>query len=178
MSTRTTSSPHRLRPRRWRPASISRAQHRVGHRGGARCDRAARGRIFPDQARGPAGQRTRAAPHNSGHYSFDACVTSQFEQQLRAVCGLPLGDDAAALAGADAQFARRCLGQRHAGLERPARAAGLAVASLRQERAARLAARWATIACLSETLDQAREIDAQAQKILRRVEARFTLFKA
>ncbi|MEO6847508.1 MAG: 5-(carboxyamino)imidazole ribonucleotide synthase [Chthoniobacterales bacterium] len=31
-------------------------------------------------------------PHNSGHYSFDACVTSQFEQHVRAVCGLPLGD--------------------------------------------------------------------------------------
>jgi len=31
-------------------------------------------------------------PHNSGHYTFDACVTSQFEQQLRAVCGLSLGD--------------------------------------------------------------------------------------
>lgn len=31
-------------------------------------------------------------PHNSGHWSFDGCVTSQFEQQLRAVCGLPLGD--------------------------------------------------------------------------------------
>jgi 5-(carboxyamino)imidazole ribonucleotide synthase len=30
-------------------------------------------------------------PHNSGHLTFDACVTSQFEQQLRAVCGLPLG---------------------------------------------------------------------------------------
>jgi 5-(carboxyamino)imidazole ribonucleotide synthase len=30
--------------------------------------------------------------HNSGHYSLDACATSQFEQQLRAVCGLPLGD--------------------------------------------------------------------------------------
>ena len=30
-------------------------------------------------------------PHNSGHWSFDAAVTSQFEQQLRAVCGLPLG---------------------------------------------------------------------------------------
>lgn len=30
-------------------------------------------------------------PHNSGHYTIDACVTSQFEQQLRAVCGLPLG---------------------------------------------------------------------------------------
>lgn len=30
-------------------------------------------------------------PHNSGHFSFDACMTSQFEQQLRAACGLPLG---------------------------------------------------------------------------------------
>jgi 5-(carboxyamino)imidazole ribonucleotide synthase len=30
-------------------------------------------------------------PHNSGHLTFGACVTSQFEQQLRAVCGLPLG---------------------------------------------------------------------------------------
>jgi 5-(carboxyamino)imidazole ribonucleotide synthase len=31
-------------------------------------------------------------PHNSGHYTIDACVTSQFEQQLRVMCGLPLGD--------------------------------------------------------------------------------------
>jgi 5-(carboxyamino)imidazole ribonucleotide synthase len=31
-------------------------------------------------------------PHNSGHYTIDACLTSQFGQQLRAVCGLPLGD--------------------------------------------------------------------------------------
>lgn len=31
-------------------------------------------------------------PHNSGHYTLDACVTSQFEQHLRAVCNLPLGD--------------------------------------------------------------------------------------
>jgi 5-(carboxyamino)imidazole ribonucleotide synthase len=30
-------------------------------------------------------------PHNSGHLTVDACVTSQFEQQVRAVCGLPLG---------------------------------------------------------------------------------------
>jgi len=30
-------------------------------------------------------------PHNSGHYTMDACETSQFEQQLRAVMGLPLG---------------------------------------------------------------------------------------
>jgi 5-(carboxyamino)imidazole ribonucleotide synthase len=31
-------------------------------------------------------------PHNSGHLTIDASTTSQFEQQLRAVCGLPLGD--------------------------------------------------------------------------------------
>ena len=30
-------------------------------------------------------------PHNSGHLTLEACATSQFEQQLRAVCGLPLG---------------------------------------------------------------------------------------
>jgi 5-(carboxyamino)imidazole ribonucleotide synthase len=31
-------------------------------------------------------------PHNSGHYTFGACATSQFEQHVRAVLGLPLGD--------------------------------------------------------------------------------------
>ena len=30
-------------------------------------------------------------PHNSGHWSLDGCETSQFEQHVRAVCGLPLG---------------------------------------------------------------------------------------
>jgi len=30
-------------------------------------------------------------PHNSGHYTLDACLTDQFEQQVRALCGLPLG---------------------------------------------------------------------------------------
>jgi 5-(carboxyamino)imidazole ribonucleotide synthase len=31
-------------------------------------------------------------PHNSGHYTLDACATDQFEQQVRALAGLPLGD--------------------------------------------------------------------------------------
>jgi 5-(carboxyamino)imidazole ribonucleotide synthase len=31
-------------------------------------------------------------PHNSGHHTLDACPTSQFEQLLRAICGLPLGE--------------------------------------------------------------------------------------
>ena len=30
-------------------------------------------------------------PHNSGHHTLEACLTSQFEQHLRAICGLPLG---------------------------------------------------------------------------------------
>jgi 5-(carboxyamino)imidazole ribonucleotide synthase len=30
--------------------------------------------------------------HNSGHYTYGACATTQFEQHTRAVCGLPLGD--------------------------------------------------------------------------------------
>ena len=31
-------------------------------------------------------------PHNSGHYTIDACITSQFEQQVRVMCSHPLGD--------------------------------------------------------------------------------------
>lgn len=38
--------------------------------------------------------------HNSGHFTLDASVTSQFEQHLRAVCGLPLGNPALKSAGA------------------------------------------------------------------------------
>jgi 5-(carboxyamino)imidazole ribonucleotide synthase len=32
-------------------------------------------------------------PHNSGHYTLDACAASQYVQQVRALCGLPLGDE-------------------------------------------------------------------------------------
>ena len=42
--------------------------------------------------------------HNSGHITMDACVTSQFEQQLRAVCGLPLGSVALRAPGAMANL--------------------------------------------------------------------------
>ena len=33
-------------------------------------------------------------PHNSGHWTIDACATSQFEQLVRAICGIPLGSTA------------------------------------------------------------------------------------
>lgn len=33
-------------------------------------------------------------PHNSGHFTLDACLTSQFEQQVRVLCDIPMGDTA------------------------------------------------------------------------------------
>jgi 5-(carboxyamino)imidazole ribonucleotide synthase len=38
--------------------------------------------------------------HNSGHWTLDGCVTTQFEQQVRAIAGLPLGDTAMTAPGA------------------------------------------------------------------------------
>lgn len=43
-------------------------------------------------------------PHNSGHLTIDACVSCQFEQQVRAVCGLPLGSTHAFSAAAMANL--------------------------------------------------------------------------
>jgi 5-(carboxyamino)imidazole ribonucleotide synthase len=55
-------------------------------------------------AHGPIINELAPRPHNSGHWSFDAAVTSQFEQQLRAVCGLPLGSTEALRPSAMAQL--------------------------------------------------------------------------
>ena len=63
-------------------------------------------------------------PHNSGHLTIDAHVTCQFEQQLRAVCGLPLGTTAARVPAA---AMANLLGDVWAGGE-PDWAAALAVA--------------------------------------------------
>ena len=40
-------------------------------------------------------------PHNSGHYTMEACETSQFEQHVRAVCNWPLGNTRIIKAGCD-----------------------------------------------------------------------------
>jgi 5-(carboxyamino)imidazole ribonucleotide synthase len=56
-------------------------------------------------------------PHNSGHFSIDACVTSQFEQQLRAVCGLPLGDTAQVRPAAMANLLGELWGSRAPGAD-------------------------------------------------------------
>ena len=46
-------------------------------------------------------------PHNSGHWTIDACVTSQFEQLVRAICGLPLGSIDAPFRCGDEESDRR-----------------------------------------------------------------------
>ena len=106
-------------------------------------------------------------PHNSGHYSFDACVTSQFEQQLRAVCGLPLGETRLL----SPVLMRNLLGDVWAN-GTPDWSGLLALPGLRfhlygksEPRAGRKMGHYCV---LSPTLDQAREIDAEAQRILRR----------
>ena len=105
-------------------------------------------------------------PHNSGHFSFDACVTSQFEQQLRAVCGLPLGDTRLL----SSVVMRNLLGEVWAN-GTPDWSGLLALPGLRlhlygksEPRAGRKMGHYCV---LSSTVEQAREIDAQAQKILK-----------
>ncbi|CAB4242602.1 N5-carboxyaminoimidazole ribonucleotide synthase [Methylacidimicrobium sp. AP8] len=48
--------------------------------------------FFLDEGGGLLVNELAPRPHNSGHFTLDGCRTSQFEQQLRAVAGLPLGD--------------------------------------------------------------------------------------
>ena len=83
-------------------------------------------------------------PHNSGHLTFDAAVTSQFEQQVRAVCGLPLGSTELLRPAAMANL----LGDLWAGGEPNWAAAcahpGRQAAPVRQGRRRSRAGRWAT----------------------------------
>ena len=80
-------------------------------------------------------------PHNSGHYSIDACDVSQFELQVRALAGAAAGRAAPAFAGGDAQPARRPVVRRCRPRAQPpwaerAGAAGRAPAPVRQGRGA------------------------------------------
>ncbi len=105
-------------------------------------------------------------PHNSGHYSFDACVTSQFEQQLRAVCGLPLGETRLL----SPVLMRNLLGDVWAN-GTPDWPALLALPGLRLhlygKSEPRVGRKMGHYCVLSPTMEQAWEIDAEAQKIVR-----------
>jgi 5-(carboxyamino)imidazole ribonucleotide synthase len=106
-------------------------------------------------------------PHNSGHYSFDACVTSQFEQQLRAVCGLPLGETRLL----SPVIMHNILGDVWAG-GTPEWSELLALPGLRLhlygKSMPRPGRKMGHYCILSPSVEQAWELDAEAQKILRR----------
>ena len=89
-------------------------------------------------------------PHNSGHYTMDACVTSQFAQQVRAMARLPLGDvrqhSPAVMLNilGDLWFDGDSDAAREPAWDQVARAARRLPASVRQGRSRAAAARWAT----------------------------------
>ncbi|MDE1171937.1 MAG: 5-(carboxyamino)imidazole ribonucleotide synthase [Verrucomicrobium sp.] len=105
-------------------------------------------------------------PHNSGHYSLDACVTSQFEQQLRAVCGLPLGDTSLLTP----VVMRNLLGDLWSAGE-PAWDRLLALPGLRLhlygKSGARPGRKMGHYCVLAPSLEEALAIDAQAQALLK-----------
>jgi 5-(carboxyamino)imidazole ribonucleotide synthase len=95
-------------------------------------------------------------PHNSGHHTWEACAVSQFEQQLRAVCGLPLGDPALLRPAAMVNLMGEDAGT---GLRRPGVAQALAVPGtalhLYGKKEARPGRKMGHLTVLADTADQA-----------------------
>jgi 5-(carboxyamino)imidazole ribonucleotide synthase len=74
-------------------ALTERVAERLGHVGVLTCE-------FFATADGPVFNEMAPRVHNSGHWTIEGAVTSQFENHIRAVCGLPLGSTALTGAGA------------------------------------------------------------------------------
>jgi 5-(carboxyamino)imidazole ribonucleotide synthase len=106
-------------------------------------------------------------PHNSGHLTIDAFVTSQFEQQLRAVCGLPLGATEMIRPAAMANL----LGDLWTGGE-PNWTAALEIPDVKLHLYGKLEARpgrkMGHITTLKPTLEQATDTSLAARRALRR----------
>ncbi|HEX2164959.1 MAG TPA: 5-(carboxyamino)imidazole ribonucleotide synthase [Thermoanaerobaculia bacterium] len=110
-------------------------------------------------------------PHNSGHLTIEAAATSQFEQQLRAVCGLPLGSPALV---APAAAMANLLGDLWDGGE-PDWPAALAVPGvalhLYGKRQARPGRKMGHLTAVAATADDARAAVLAARAALRRTPA-------
>ncbi|HEX2209007.1 MAG TPA: 5-(carboxyamino)imidazole ribonucleotide synthase [Longimicrobium sp.] len=102
-------------------------------------------------------------PHNSGHHTWEACAVSQFEQQLRAVCGLPLGDPSLLRPAAMVNLMGEDAGT---GLGRPGVAQALAVPGtalhLYGKQEARTGRKMGHLTVLADTADQAAQRALQA----------------
>lgn len=107
-------------------------------------------------------------PHNSGHYTIEACVTSQFENHIRAVLGWPLGDTSMVAAAA---VMVNLLGQRTG----PANPAGIREAltvsgahlHIYAKREVRPGRKMGHVTALGDTLDQAEAVAWQAADLAR-----------
>ena len=110
-------------------------------------------------------------PHNSGHFSLDASVTSQFEQQLRAVCGLPLGNTESLRASAMVNL----MGELWAGGE-PDWAAVLGMAGVRLhlygKKEPRLGRKMGHLVAFGADVEEAEGLALRAREVLRRGEGR------
>jgi 5-(carboxyamino)imidazole ribonucleotide synthase len=95
-------------------------------------------------------------PHNSGHHTWEACAVSQFEQQLRAVCGLPLGDPALLRPAAMVNLMGEDAGT---GLDRPGVARALEIPGtalhLYGKKEARPGRKMGHLTALADTADEA-----------------------
>lgn len=105
-------------------------------------------------------------PHNSGHLTVDACVTSQFEQQLRAVCELPLGSPAQHRPAAMANL----LGDLWTDGE-PDWVAALRIPGVKlhlyEKREPRPGRKMGHLTALADTVDEARDRVLEARRALR-----------
>lgn len=107
-------------------------------------------------------------PHNSGHYTIEGCITSQFENHLRAVLGLPLGSAAMT---APAAVMVNLLGTRNG----PARADGLAEAlaisgahvHIYGKLASRVGRKMGHVTALGASIDEAERRACAAAEALR-----------
>ncbi len=106
-------------------------------------------------------------PHNSGHYSIEGCVTSQFENHLRAVLGWPLG---ATTMRAPAAVMVNLLGRRSGTVGRDALRAALAVPGahlhLYGKRKTRIGRKMGHVTVLGESLAAAEEVARRAADLV------------
>jgi 5-(carboxyamino)imidazole ribonucleotide synthase len=106
-------------------------------------------------------------PHNSGHYTWEACALSQFEQQLRAVCDLPLGSPTLLRPAAMANLMGEEIGTGEA-LPSLADTLALPMVSLHLygKSAARTGRKMGHLTALAETADEALERVRRARELL------------
>lgn len=106
-------------------------------------------------------------PHNSGHYTLDACFCSQFEQHIRAICGLPLGSTDLKTYAVMVNILGNGAGDRLAGLERVLQNSQVAVHLYGKSVAAAKRKMGHLTALSSHSLAQAQVWALEAREILK-----------